>query len=148
MPLRFHLRLSLNHRKAALKEAFTALMTADADKVAAAIEALVARLSKEAATRKLTAKEQLILRLNEQYPKARCSPYFHSRCIHAVSSVLRGPGIPDRTGPLRPCASSASSMASDTVALHVRRTLGFCRRISSTLLRWTRDRCGPFGLCA
>ena len=58
-------------RKAALKEAFTALMTADAGKVAAAIDALAARLSKEAAARKLTAKEQLVLRLNEQYPKAR-----------------------------------------------------------------------------
>ena len=60
-----------SHRKEALKEAFTALMTADAGKVAGAIDALAARLTKEAATRKLTAKEQLILRLNEQYPKVK-----------------------------------------------------------------------------
>ena len=44
-------------------------MTADAGKVADAIDALAARLLKEASTRKLTVKEQLILRLNEQYPK-------------------------------------------------------------------------------
>ena len=86
VPVRFHLRLLSNHRKAALKEAFTALMTADAGKVAAAIDALVARLSKEAATRKLIAKEQLVLRLNEQYPKARCSPCFRSHCLRAAGA--------------------------------------------------------------
>lgn len=60
-------------RKEALKAAFTALMTADAGKVADAVNALAARLSEEAAERKLTAKEQLILRLNDQYPKVSCA---------------------------------------------------------------------------
>ncbi len=72
-------------RKEALKEAFTALMTADAGKVADAIDALATRLSKEAATRKLTAKEQLILRLNEQYPKVSC---LSASALSAVISML------------------------------------------------------------
>ena len=45
-------------------------MTADTAKVADAIDTLVARLKHESASRKLTAKEQLVLRLDEQYPKA------------------------------------------------------------------------------
>lgn len=53
----------------ALKAAFTALMTCDAAKVASSIEALVARLSKESQSRSLGRKEQLVLKLNEQYPK-------------------------------------------------------------------------------
>lgn len=53
----------------ALKAAFTALMTCDATKVSGAIDALVQRLSQEAAAgRQLSSKEQLVLRLNEQYP--------------------------------------------------------------------------------
>ena len=53
----------------ALKAAFTALMTADSEKVAAAISALVARLSQEqAGGKKLGTKEELVLRLNQQYP--------------------------------------------------------------------------------
>jgi len=55
--------------KPALKAAFTALMTADSEKVAAAISALVAHLSQEqAGGKKLGTKEELVLRLNQQYP--------------------------------------------------------------------------------
>lgn len=53
----------------ALKAAFTALMTCDADKVSGAISSLVQRLSQESeGGRKLSEKEQLVLRLNTQYP--------------------------------------------------------------------------------
>ncbi|KAK9901534.1 hypothetical protein WJX75_001100 [Coccomyxa subellipsoidea] len=52
--------------KAALKAAFTALMTADASTVATAIQAMTKRLLSE--RRPLTDKEKLVLRLNEQYP--------------------------------------------------------------------------------
>ncbi len=53
----------------ALKAAFTALMTCDAEKVAGAISSLVQRLNQEAeGGRKLSEKEQLVLRLNTQYP--------------------------------------------------------------------------------
>lgn len=54
--------------KAALKTAFTALMTCDAEVVKTAIEQLVARLIKASGERELTLKEQLVLELNEQYP--------------------------------------------------------------------------------
>eukprot|EP00775_Hariotina_reticulata_P009221 gene9221-9386_t len=55
--------------KPALKAAFTALMTCDADKVATAIGTLVQRLNQDAAAgRSLSSKEQLVLRLNQQYP--------------------------------------------------------------------------------
>lgn len=55
--------------KPALKAAFTSLMTADAGKVAGAIDGLVARLgAKKAAGGKLSPKEALVLRLNAQYP--------------------------------------------------------------------------------
>lgn len=59
---------TLKNRKAALQTAFTSLMTADAATVATAIQQLTARLAQEATTRSLTAKESLILRLQEQYP--------------------------------------------------------------------------------
>lgn len=53
----------------ALKAAFTALMTCDAAKVAGAISSLMARLNQEAqGDRQLSDKEQLVLRLNTQYP--------------------------------------------------------------------------------
>ena len=53
----------------ALKAAFTNLMTCDASKYGAAVSALAARLTQEAAAgRALDAKEKLVLRLNEQYP--------------------------------------------------------------------------------
>ncbi|CAL8468083.1 g7622 [Coccomyxa elongata] len=52
--------------KATLKTAFSALMTADTSSVATAIQALTKRLQAE--RRPLTAKENLVLRLNEQYP--------------------------------------------------------------------------------
>lgn len=52
----------------ALKAAFTALMTCDAEKVAGAIDTLVQRLNQEAAGRALSEKEALVLRLNQQYP--------------------------------------------------------------------------------
>ncbi|WIA28896.1 hypothetical protein OEZ86_011420 [Tetradesmus obliquus] len=54
--------------KPALKAAFTALMTCDAEKVAGAIDTLVQRLNQEAAGRALSEKEALVLRLNQQYP--------------------------------------------------------------------------------
>ncbi|KAI8467236.1 MAG: mannose-6-phosphate isomerase [Monoraphidium minutum] len=55
--------------KPALKAAFTALMTADAAKVAAAIAAMVGRLTaKKDAGKSLPPKEDLVLRLNGQYP--------------------------------------------------------------------------------
>lgn len=55
--------------KPALKAAFTALMTCDAQQVSSAIDALVQRLNQEAAGgRQLSSKEQLVLRLNQQYP--------------------------------------------------------------------------------
>jgi hypothetical protein len=43
-------------------------MTADAGAVAAAITQLEARLTAEAAERPLSKTEQLVLRLNKQYP--------------------------------------------------------------------------------
>lgn len=44
-------------------------MTCDAGKVSEAINALVQRLNQDAAAgRQLSSKEQLVLRLNEQYP--------------------------------------------------------------------------------
>ncbi|KAF6259281.1 RmlC-like cupin domain-containing protein [Scenedesmus sp. NREL 46B-D3] len=55
--------------KSALKAAFTALMTCDAEKVAGAIDTMVQRLSQDAAgARALSEKEALVLRLNQQYP--------------------------------------------------------------------------------
>lgn len=55
--------------KAALKAAFTALMTCPDDTVAEAVGRLSARLMLEASGRQLSPKEQLIIRLNEQYPQ-------------------------------------------------------------------------------
>lgn len=53
----------------ALRAAFTALMTADSDKVASAISGLVQRLNQQqAGGRQLSEKEALVLRLNQQYP--------------------------------------------------------------------------------
>lgn len=65
---RFH---GWRRRKTALKEAFTALMTADAAAVAAAVQRLTARLQrqKDEGGTPLTAKESLALRLHEQYPE-------------------------------------------------------------------------------
>lgn len=55
--------------KQALKAAFTALMTAESDKVSGAISSLVARLNQEQERgRTLSDKERLVLRLNSQYP--------------------------------------------------------------------------------
>lgn len=64
-----------HRRKLALKEAFTALMTADAARVAAAIDALTGRLQAESAQRPLSPKETLVLRLNQQYPQVRPHVY-------------------------------------------------------------------------
>lgn len=50
----------------ALKEAFTALMTADSNSVAEQVELLDDRLQQE--QRQLTDKEQLVVRLHQQYP--------------------------------------------------------------------------------
>ena len=54
--------------KAELRAVFTALMTADADAVAAQVDALAARLS-AAAAESLTRVDALALRLNSQYPQ-------------------------------------------------------------------------------
>lgn len=59
---------SVGEDKQALRAAFTALMTCQADKVASAIRRLVARLEAAKAERELTRREQLTLRLNTQYP--------------------------------------------------------------------------------
>lgn len=56
------------HCKTVLKAAFTALMTCPEDTVAKSVDRLAARLMQETGNRKLTPKEQLIIRLNEQYP--------------------------------------------------------------------------------
>ena len=61
-------------------------MTANAGKVADAIDALVSRLSEEATTGKLTAKERLVLRLNEQYPKASSNAVNSLPSSHACSA--------------------------------------------------------------
>lgn len=55
-------------RMAALRTAFTGLMTADADAVAETIAKLTARLAAEKEIRTLSPKEELVLRLQEQYP--------------------------------------------------------------------------------
>lgn len=56
------------NKKQALKEAFTKLMTCEKDVYKAAVEGLVARLQREAKSRPLTDKENLVVTLNEQYP--------------------------------------------------------------------------------
>jgi len=55
-------------RREALKAAFTALMTADTALVQRCIDSMVKRLHEARMTRSLSAKEQLVLRLNDQYP--------------------------------------------------------------------------------
>ena len=52
----------------ALKGAFTALMTADSNAVAEQVEILDDRLQQEQQQRELTPKEQLVMRLHQQYP--------------------------------------------------------------------------------
>lgn len=52
----------------ALKQAFTALMTADSSQVAEFVEMLDDRLRQQQQHRQLTAKEQLVMRLHQQYP--------------------------------------------------------------------------------
>jgi hypothetical protein len=88
---------TLNHHAAiapgplvlqALKAAFTALMTCDAEKVAGAIDTLVQRLSQEAAGgRQLSDKESLVLRLNQQYPNdvGVLSAFFLNQVITIMS---------------------------------------------------------------
>lgn len=55
-------------RRAALQAAFTALMTAEPAMYSECVGRMAARLQREATSRSLTAKESLVLRLNEQYP--------------------------------------------------------------------------------
>lgn len=55
-------------RRAALKEMFTVLMMADQGLVKSCVEKMVNRLENEAMSRKLSGKEKLVLRLQEQYP--------------------------------------------------------------------------------
>ena len=52
----------------ALKQAFTALMTADPNSVAEQVEILDDRLQQQPQQQKLTVKEKLIMRLHQQYP--------------------------------------------------------------------------------
>ncbi|GMH38245.1 hypothetical protein BSKO_06129 [Bryopsis sp. KO-2023] len=56
------------NKKQALKEAFTKLMTCEKEIYSVAVEGLVARLQREAKSRTLSDKENLVLILNEQYP--------------------------------------------------------------------------------
>jgi mannose-6-phosphate isomerase len=55
-------------RRAALRAAFTALMTAEPAVYSDCVERMAARLRHEAASRSLTPKESLALRLEDQYP--------------------------------------------------------------------------------
>lgn len=54
--------------KRTLKEAYTTLMTLPNDIVASTVEKLVTRLVKDKQTRELTEKEELVIRLEKQYP--------------------------------------------------------------------------------
>jgi hypothetical protein len=123
-----------HRRRTALKEAFTALMTADAANVADAIETLVGRLQQESASRKLTAKEQLVLRLNEQYPKASSlrTQTAHRAPVAIRSAFLSPTVLAGSSGrKLRylsdgPCKFSDA----DSLLLHVLRMLGSSRHTS------------------
>lgn len=53
----------------ALKDAFTKLMTCSEEVYGEAVSQLAARLEKESKSRELSAKENLVVKLNEQYPK-------------------------------------------------------------------------------
>lgn len=66
-------------------------MTCDADKVSGAIDALVQRLNQEAAAgRQLSSKEQLVLRLNEQYPNdvGVLSAFFLNQVHHSSTTNI------------------------------------------------------------
>ncbi|CAM6127183.1 unnamed protein product [Calypogeia fissa] len=54
--------------QAALKRAFTTVMTLDKQTVAESVRTLTARLTKEKVSRKLSAREELLLVLEKQYP--------------------------------------------------------------------------------
>lgn len=78
-------------RKTALKEAFSALMTADSAEVAAAVSRLTARLRQQQHSGKpLTPTEQLALRLNSQYPDVTATPSATCRigCRNIVWCVI------------------------------------------------------------
>lgn len=64
-----HAACSPQEAKEALRAAFTSLMTCKQDQIDSAIQQLTTRLGREAATRQLSQKEQLVLRLNAQYPR-------------------------------------------------------------------------------
>lgn len=81
----------------ALKAAFTALMTAESDKVSGAISSLVARLNQEAeGGRALSDKERLVLRLNSQYPSdvGVLSAFFLNQVWGGGAAVSRQAGRP------------------------------------------------------
>ncbi|GLJ09053.1 hypothetical protein SUGI_0100810 [Cryptomeria japonica] len=59
---------SADHVKMSLKSAFTQLMTIDKEAVMEALRKLKMRLNQENQVRNLTLKEQLVLRLEKQYP--------------------------------------------------------------------------------
>eukprot|EP00271_Cylindrocystis_brebissonii_P014548 TRINITY_DN35911_c0_g1_i1.p1 TRINITY_DN35911_c0_g1~~TRINITY_DN35911_c0_g1_i1.p1 ORF type:complete len:482 (-),score=87.42 TRINITY_DN35911_c0_g1_i1:1259-2704(-) len=59
---------SEEERKAALRSAFTALMTSDKEAVAAQLSNLIVRLEAEKKSRTLSPKEEVILRTEKQYP--------------------------------------------------------------------------------
>jgi len=76
--------------KAPFKEAFTKLMTCEPSVVAESITTLVARLKTEKASRELTPKESLILRINDQYPKdvGVLSAYFLNYVVLAPGEAV------------------------------------------------------------
>jgi mannose-6-phosphate isomerase len=59
---------TFDRRKAALRNLFTALMTADKEDVESAILTMIKRLRTESLSRPLTPKELLVTQLNDQYP--------------------------------------------------------------------------------
>ncbi|XP_024398750.1 mannose-6-phosphate isomerase 2 [Physcomitrium patens] len=61
-------KVERNEAKQALKQAYTTLMTLPNDVVASTVTELVNRLAKEKQVRELTAKEDLVIELEKQYP--------------------------------------------------------------------------------
>jgi mannose-6-phosphate isomerase len=57
-----------SEKKRVLKKLFTSLMTVDQDTASTVVRTLVERIEAQATKRDLTAREQLVLRLQEQYP--------------------------------------------------------------------------------
>jgi len=60
--------INTTQKRRLLKELFTSLMTVDKSRASEMVQKLVDRLDQQAAQRELTSREQLVLRLHEQYP--------------------------------------------------------------------------------